>query len=70
MKHDCLPVSCHTPPKIPHSSTDPAGAQDKEVKFAEPPVDFTCDEGYTLDGSPTGLSPLGLQNKRHKRKQK
>jgi hypothetical protein len=46
-KHDCNPNKCGAPPKMAFASTKRTG----DVYFAEPPVKYTCLEGYTLDGA-------------------
>lgn len=51
LKHDCLPVSCGKPPSAKHASTLLEG---QEVLFNSPPVEYTCDTGYTLDSLPDG----------------
>ena len=44
--HVCSPVKCGAPPEIKHGSTETK----EDVYFAEPPVLYTCDKGYTIDG--------------------
>eukprot|EP00929_Paragymnodinium_shiwhaense_P017573 TRINITY_DN126_c0_g1_i2.p1 TRINITY_DN126_c0_g1~~TRINITY_DN126_c0_g1_i2.p1 ORF type:complete len:3378 (+),score=908.37 TRINITY_DN126_c0_g1_i2:86-10135(+) len=50
LKHDCMPNVCGAPPHLEHASTPSA----EPVDFAMKPIEYTCDEGYTLDASPDG----------------
>eukprot|EP00746_Dinoflagellata_sp_MGD_P162459 gnl/MRDRNA2_/MRDRNA2_90034_c0_seq1.p1 gnl/MRDRNA2_/MRDRNA2_90034_c0~~gnl/MRDRNA2_/MRDRNA2_90034_c0_seq1.p1 ORF type:complete len:2893 (+),score=610.94 gnl/MRDRNA2_/MRDRNA2_90034_c0_seq1:209-8680(+) len=51
LAHDCLPVKCGTPPTKPNAETDKKGT---DIYFAEDPIEYKCEEGYTLDGSAEG----------------
>eukprot|EP00929_Paragymnodinium_shiwhaense_P066503 TRINITY_DN3336_c0_g1_i3.p1 TRINITY_DN3336_c0_g1~~TRINITY_DN3336_c0_g1_i3.p1 ORF type:complete len:3781 (+),score=899.34 TRINITY_DN3336_c0_g1_i3:54-11396(+) len=50
LKHDCLPNKCGKPTEVPHATPTTTG----DVFFDSPPVEYTCEEGYTLDGAPGG----------------
>eukprot|EP00928_Gymnodinium_smaydae_P036844 TRINITY_DN25697_c0_g2_i1.p1 TRINITY_DN25697_c0_g2~~TRINITY_DN25697_c0_g2_i1.p1 ORF type:complete len:4096 (+),score=634.51 TRINITY_DN25697_c0_g2_i1:84-12290(+) len=53
LRHDCLPVSCGNPPQVDKAALENHAA-DKAVVFDEPPIEYTCEKGYTLDGTASG----------------
>jgi hypothetical protein len=50
LAHDCMPHECGKPKEVRHASTKVT----KSVFFNSPPVEYSCDEGYTLDGAAKG----------------
>jgi hypothetical protein len=50
LKHDCVPNICGVPPQVKHAKTDVRTA----VDFTTKPVKYSCEDGYTLDGSAVG----------------
>lgn len=54
LKHDCLPLSCGTPPT--HANATFTGGDRVYLEK----VKYTCKEGYTLDGSPHGTSTFEI----------
>jgi CUB/sushi domain-containing protein len=57
LDHDCLPNVCGAPPAVEHATTSVTG----DVNFASPPVEYKCDEGYTLDGASTGETTFTIE---------
>jgi CUB/sushi domain-containing protein len=57
LKHDCLAVSCGTPPTLEHAKT----SVEEEVFFDSDPVPYICDLGYSLDGSAEGDTNFDVQ---------
>ena len=50
LPHDCMSESCGTPPVV----RDAKAASQSDNFFDGLPVEFTCDDGYTLDGTASG----------------
>lgn len=49
LKHDCLPQKCGPAPDEDHATHESSG----DLFFMDT-VEYTCDEGYTLDAAPDG----------------
>jgi len=50
LPHDCLPNLCGPPNSVEHATTE----ETSDIYFDDAPVDYKCNEGYTLDGSADG----------------
>jgi len=48
--HDCLPVECGVPEAVSHATTDAI----ESIFYNSFPVEYTCDEGYSLDSTAMG----------------
>ena len=51
LAHDCLPEPCGHPTTVEHATTSSAG---EDQFFNSDPVEYRCDDGYTLDGAASG----------------
>jgi hypothetical protein len=56
LSHDCLPVHCGAPPTVRFGSTPTTADQ----YFDMPRLNYTCDTGYTLDGTAAGVNTFSL----------
>jgi len=57
LPHDCLPNLCGRPNVVEHASTPDS---DRDFYFDDNAVEYTCDVGYTLDGSASGETVFQL----------
>lgn len=56
LAHDCLPVECGAPPSMQHASAGTSAS----VFYDSPPVAYSCDDGYTLDGVAAGENTFSV----------
>jgi len=53
-KHDCLPNVCGKAPQLKHAKQESGGGKHQEFNFISDPARYTCDKGYSLDGTAVG----------------